>query len=203
MGLVRALVAVVLIAVAASPLLSGGLVTGSGVPSVYAEAGRIVVQDKKDKDNEKKDKNRNSDEDSRGNRIKDEEERRAEKDNEEEDDDSPRVTTNAAPINDYQLEGWVVALRCDLAPKEIDIRTLDGVATLYQGQRDTENREDRVYCGDLIVGDYVFVHEAAKRNELAYDAYYMSCQQEREEGPDNSNDNDDDVDPNCTRIWSR
>ena len=54
-----------------------------------------------------------------------------------------------------------------------------------------------------MVGDYVFVHEADKRNEMAYDAYYISCQQEREEGPDNTNDNDDDVDPNCVHIWNR
>jgi hypothetical protein len=203
MGVVRALVAIVVIAVAASPLISGGLWTRSEVPTVYADAGRLDVQGKQDKDREKKDRNRDSDEDSKGNREKTEDERRAEKDNEEEEDDSPRVTTNAAAIDNYEIEGWVLALRCDIDPKEIDINTLDGQATLFQGQRDSNNREDRVYCGDLIVGDYVFVHEAVKRTEQAYDAYYMSCQQEREEGDDNSNDNDGDVDPNCTRIWGR
>ena len=83
------------------------------------------------------------------------------------------------------------------------IHTVDGDATLFQGPRDPVNRIDRLYCGDLMVGDYVFVHEADKRNEMAYDAYYISCQQEREEGPDNTNDNDDDVDPNCVHIWNR
>jgi hypothetical protein len=205
MGVVRALVAIVLVAVAASPLLSGGLVTRSDVPTVYADSGRLDVRGKQDKekDREKKDQNRDSDEDARGNRVKTEDERRAEKDNEEKDDDSPRVTTNASAIDNYEIEGWVLALRCDAEPKEIDINTLDGKATLFQGQRDTENRIDRLYCGDLVVGDYVFVHEAVKRTEQAYDAYYISCQQERDEGPDNSNDNDDDVDPNCTRIWGR
>ncbi len=203
MGVVRAIVAIVLIAVAASPLVSGGFLTSSDVPMVYADGSRLVVQGKQDKDKEKKDQNRDSDEDERGNRIKNEEERRAEKDNEEEEDDSPRVTTNASPLDTFQIEGWVLALRCDAEPKQIDINTVDGPATLFQGQRDENNRIDRLYCGDLIVGDYVFVHEAAKRTEQAYDAYYISCQQERDEGPDNTNDNDDDVDPNCTRIWAR
>ena len=73
---------------------------------------------------------------------------------------------------------------------------------LYQGPRDSNrnNRSDRLYCGDLMVGDYIFVQEAAKRTEQAYDAYYISCEQDRNEGPDNSNDNDDDIDPNCTHI---
>ena len=108
-------------------------------------------------------------------------------------------------MDNFELEGNVVRLNCDVQPKEIVITTVDGEATLYQGPRDTDrnNRSDRLYCGDLIVGDYIFVQEAAKRDEHAYDAYYISCQQEREEGPDNTNDNADDVDPNCTHIFSR
>ena len=94
-------------------------------------------------------------------------------------------------------------MNCHAQPKEIVITTLDGEATLYQGPRDAQNRIDRLYCGDLIVGDYVFVQEAQKRSEQAYDAYYISCQKEREEGPDNTNDNADDIDPNCTHIWHR
>lgn len=204
MGFVRALVAIVLIAVAASPLLSNGGWTRSDVPAVYADAGQIIVRDKKqDKDNEKKDKNRNSDEDSRGNRERTREERRSDKDNLEEDDDAPRVVTNTYSEDNYALEGNVVALRCDSQPKEIVIRTIDGEATLFQAPRDDHNRIDRLYCGDLVVGDYVFVHEAMKRNEGAYDAFYISCQKDRQEGPDNTNDNEGDTDPNCTHIWGR
>ncbi|MGE3270086.1 MAG: hypothetical protein AB7P40_15145 [Chloroflexota bacterium] len=203
MGVVRALVAIIVIAVAASPLVSGSLWGGSSVPAVYADAGQIVLRDKKqDKDRERKDQNRDSDEDERGNRERTEAERKSDKDNEEEDDDSPRVVTNTYAEDNYALEGHVIALNCEADPKEIVIHTLDGDATLFQGPRDEQNRIDRLYCGDLLVGDYVFVHEAMKRNEMAYDAFYISCQQEREEGPDNTNDNDDDVDPNCTHIWS-
>lgn len=203
MGLVRALVAIVLIAVAASPLVSGRFGGGAGVPTVYADFASISVQDKKDRDRERKEENRNRDEDERGNREKTREERRAEKDNLEEDDDAPRVTTNTLAKDNFEFEGFVVALNCEAQPKQITIRTVDGEAVLFQGPRDTENRIDRLYCGDLVVGDYIFVHEAQKRDETAYDAYYISCQQEREEGPDNTNDNDGDVDPNCTHIWSR
>ncbi len=203
MGVVRALVAIVLIAVAASPLVSGNFGINASVPSVYADYTSISVQDKKERDNEKKEKNRESDEDEKGNRERTREERRSDKDNEEEDDDSPRTTTNNLSEDNFALEGWVVALNCGINPKEITVNTVDGEAVLYQGPRELENRIDRLYCGDLLVGDYVFVHEAHKRNEQAYDAFYISCQQDREEGPDNENDNDDDVDPNCTHIWSR
>jgi hypothetical protein len=203
MGIVRALVALVLIAVAASPMLSGKFGTSTDVPSVYAASSSLSVLDKKDRDDEKKQKNRDSDEDSKGRREKTAEEKREKKEQEEEDDDSPRTTTNTLALDNYQLEGNVVRLNCETQPKEIVITTVDGEATLYQGPRDTENRIDRLYCGDLVVGDYVFVQEAQKRTEMAYDAYYISCQQEREEGPDNTNDNSDDVDPNCTHIWGR
>jgi len=202
MGIVRALVALVLIAVAASPMLSGRLGTGTDVPSVYADSSAISVHDKNDRDREKKEENRQRDEDEKGNREKTAEEKREEKEQEEEDDDSPRNPTDALGLDNFQLEGQVVSLNCEVQPKLIVIRTVDGEATLFQGPRDAVNRIDRLYCGDLAVGDYVFVHEAEKRNEMAYDAFYISCQQEREEGPDNTNDNEDDVDPNCVHIWS-
>jgi hypothetical protein len=203
MGVVRALVAIVIIAVAASPLVSGKLGVDTSVPSVYAEFSGVSVQGKQDRDKEKKEENRNRDEDEKGHREPNENERKAEKDNLEEDDDAPRNATNDLSEDNFALEGWVVALNCALDPKEITVNTVDGEAILYQGPRETENRIDRLYCGDLLVGDYVFVHEAMKRNEQAYDAYYISCQQEREEGPDNTNDNSDEVDPNCTHIWGR
>ena len=202
MGIVRALVALVLIAVAASPMLSGRLGTGTDVPSVYADASAISTYDKNDRDREKKEENRQRDEDEKGNREKTAEEKREEKKQEEEDDDSPRNTTNTLGLDNFQLEGQVVSLNCDLQPKEIVIKTVDGDATLFQGPRDAVNRKDRLYCGDLLVGDYVFIHEAEKKSELAYYAYYISCQQDREEGPDNTNDNDGDDDPNCVQIWS-
>lgn len=202
MGIVRALVALVLIAVAASPMLSGRLGTGTDVPSVYADSSAISIYDKNDRDREKKEENRRRDEDDRGNREKTAEEKRQEKEQEEEDDDSPRNTTNTLGLDNYQLEGQVVSLNCEVQPKEIVIRTVDGEATLFQGPRDAVNRIDRLYCGDLVVGDYIFIHEAEKKSEMAYYAYYISCQQEREEGPDNTNDNEDDVDPNCVHIWS-
>ena len=207
MGVVRAIVAIILVAVAASPLV-GGSWSNTEMSTAYASAdggaGQLVIRDKKqDKDNEKKDQNRNSDEDEKGNRERTREERRSDKDNEEENDDSPRVVTNTYSEDNYALEGHVINLNCGVEPKQIQIRTLDGEAVLFQGPRDEHNRIDRLYCGDLVVGDYVFVHEAMKRDEGAYDAYYISCQKEREEGPDNTNDNDDDVDPNCTHIWSR
>src|SRR5262249_46970806 len=144
--------------------------------------------------------NSSSDEDSKGNRIKTADEKKEEKDQLQKDNDLPRVTTNASSKDNYELEGNVVRLNCDAAPKEIVITTVDGEATLYQGPRDTNrnNRSDRLYCGDLVVGDYIFVHEAEKRNEQQYDAYYISCEQDRQEGPDNTNDNEDDIDPNCT-----
>jgi hypothetical protein len=203
MGVVRALVAIVLIAVAASPLLGSGSPIDTSAPAVYAASNPLMTQDKNERDREKKERNRNSDEDEKGNREKTEAERRSEKDNLEEDDDSPRVVTNTYSEDNYALEGHVVAINCEAQPKEITIRTLDGEARLFQGPRDAQNRIDRLYCGDLVVGDYIFVHEALKRNEGAYDAFYISCQQERDEGPDNTNDNDDDVDPNCKHIWSR
>ena len=205
MGLVRALVAIVLIAVAASPLVSGRLGASSDVPAVYAASNPFSLRDKNDRDREKKEKNASSEEDSKGNRIKTQDEKKEEKKQEEKDDDSPRNDTNALSVDNYELEGNVVRLNCDALPKEIVITTVDGEATLLQGPRDPQrdNRTDRLYCGDLIVGDYVFVHEAAKRTEQAYDAYYISCQQERDEGPDNTNDNSDDVDPNCTHIFGR
>jgi hypothetical protein len=203
MGLVRALVALVLIAVAASPMVSDRLGTGADVPSVYADTGMSSLRQKHpEKDQEEKDENRRRDEDDKGNRQKTAEERREEKEQEEQDDDSPRNPTNTLGLDNFQLEGQVVSLNCDVQPKLIVIRTLDGEVTLHQGPRDAVNRVDRLYCGDLVVGDYIFVHEAEKKSEMAYYAYYISCQQEREEGPDNANGNDDDVDPNCRHIWA-
>ena len=70
MGIVRALVVIVIIAVAASPLVSGRFGTSSDVPAVYAESFSIVVRDKQERDKEKKDKNSSSDEDDKGRRIK-------------------------------------------------------------------------------------------------------------------------------------
>jgi hypothetical protein len=205
MGMVRALVAIVLIAVAASPIVSGRLGTSTDVPSVYADSSQLVVRGKQEKDQDKKDKNKadEDDEDEKGHRKPTEQERRDAKDEEEKEDDSPRVTTNTLATDNFQLEGQVVSLNCEAQPKEIVIRTVDGESTLYQGPREPVNRIDRLYCGDLVIGDYVFVQEAQKRSEQAYDAYYISCQQEREEGPDNTNDNSDDVDPNCAHIWGR
>ena len=203
MGIVRAIVALVLIAVAASPMLSGGFGTSPDVPSVHAASSVTSLLDKNDRDREKKEENRQRDEDEKGRREKTAAEKREEKEQEETKDDSPRNPTNTLALDNFQLEGQVVSLNCEIQPKEIVIHTVDGDATLFQGPRDPVNRIDRLYCGDLMVGDYVFVHEADKRNEMAYDAYYISCQQEREEGPDNTNDNDDDVDPNCVHIWNR
>jgi hypothetical protein len=203
MGLVRALVAVVLIAVAASPMLSGRPGTGSTVPSVYADALSMSVYGKQDKDNERKEENRNRDEDEKGRREKTAEEKKEEKQQQEHDDDSPRNDTNTLSRDNFELEGTVVALNCDAQPKQIVIKTVDGEATLFSGPRETENRTDRLYCGDLLVGDYIFIHEGLKVNETAYEAYYISCQQEREEGPDNTNDNEDDLDPNCAPIFAR
>jgi hypothetical protein len=206
MGVVRALVAILVIAVAASPLF-GGVWSKSDVPSVYADAGDLVVRDKKqDKDNEKKDQNRNSDEDKKGNRERTPAERKSDKDNEEEHDSNfnPNQATNTYNEDNYVLQGQVIGLNCDAQPKQIMIHTLDGDATLFAGPRDTpkNNFTDRVYCGDLIVGDYVYVQKAMKVNEGAYEAYYISCQERWDESPDNENDNHH-VDPNCTQIWSR
>ena len=205
MGLVRAIVALVLIAVAASPMVGGGFGTSTDVPSVYAASSTTSLLDKNDRDKEKKEKNRadEDDEDERGNRKQTEEERREAKEQEEIKDDSPRNPTNTLALDNFQLEGQVVTLNCEAQPKEIVIRTVDGEATLYQGPRDPVNRIDRLYCGDLQVGDYVFVHEGQKRHEMAYDAYYISCQKEREDGDDTENENSDDIDPNCTHIFSR
>ena len=206
MGMVRAIVAIVLIAVAASPMVSGRFGTSSDVPSVYAaDWSSLTSRDKNERDKDKKEKNRQDedDEDEKGNRKLTREEEQEQKRQEEKDDDSPRNTTNAQGLDNYQLEGNVVALNCEALPKEIVITTVDGEAKLYQGPRDAVNRIDRLYCGDLLVGDYVFVHEAQKRNEMEYDAYYISCQQEREEGPDNTNENSKDVDRNCVQIWGR
>ena len=191
---------------AASPLISGMIGRSGDVPSVYADTFQVSVRGRHDeKDQDKKDKNSSSDEDDKGNRIKTSDEKQKDKDQEQKDNDLGRVTTDALGTDNFELEGNVVRLNCDVQPKEIVITTVDGEATLYQGPRDTDknNRSDRLYCGDLIVGDYVFVHEAQKQNEHAYEADYISCQQEREEGPDNTNDNEDDVDPNCTHIFNR
>lgn len=206
MSMLRVLVLVTLIAVAASPLAVNGLPAGTDVPSVYAEAtGLGVYQKHPDRDKDKKDKNRadQDDEDERGNRQPTQEEKNKEKDQLQKDNDLPRNSTNAYAVDNFELQGNVVRLNCETSPKEIEITTLDGKATLFQGPRDKVNRIDRLYCGDLRVGDYIFVQEAQKRSEEAYDAYYISCQQEREEGPDNTNDNEDDIDPNCVHIWNR
>lgn len=206
MGVVRALVAILVIAVAASPLFGGSWST-SGVPSVFADAGQLVVRDRKpERDREKKDQNRNSDEDKKGNRERTEAERKSDKDNAEEDDANfdPRQATNTYGPDNYILQGQVIGLNCEAQPKQIMIHTLDGDATLFSGPRDTpkNNFTDRVYCGDLIVGDYIYVQKSMKRDEGAYDAYYMSCQERWDESPDNENDNHH-VDPNCTHIWNR
>jgi len=203
MGIVRAIVAILLIAVAASPLVSGRYGTSTYIPAAYASSSQFVVRDKQERDKEKKDQNSSSDEDSKGNRIKTADEKKKDKEQEQKDNDLPRNDTNAQGSSDFELEGNVVRLNCDAQPKEIVITTVDGEATLYQGPRDIDNRVDRLYCGDLLVGDYIFVHDGAKRNEHAYDAYYISCEKEQQEGPDNSNDNEDDIDPNCTHIFHR
>jgi hypothetical protein len=206
MGVVRALVVVVIVAVAASPLISGWFGTSPDAKAVYADSISFGVRGKHDeRDKEKKDQNSSSDEDEKGNRIKTADEKKADKDQQQKDNDLPRNDTNTLARDNFELEGNVVRLNCDATPKEIVITTLDGEATLYQGPRDTNrnNRSDRLYCGDLLVGDYVFVHEASKRDEHAYDAYYVSCEQDRQEGPDNTNDNEDDIDPNCTHIFGR
>ena len=202
MGMLRALVVLVLVVVAVSPLAGNWLRLSADIPSVYADSVNIGMNQKHpDRDKDKKEKNRDDqdDEDERGNRHQTQEE----KDQLQRDNDLPRNTTNAYAQDNFELEGNVVRLNCQASPKEIVITTLDGEATLYQGPRDAQNRIDRLYCGDLMVGDYVFVQEAQKRSEQAYDAYYISCQKEREEGPDNTNDNADDIDPNCTHIWHR
>jgi hypothetical protein len=205
MGVVRAIVAILIIAVAASPLVGAWFGTGADTSFVYAASDQSSVRDKAERDKDTKDKNSSSDEDSKGNRIKTNEEKKDDKKQEQKDNDLPRNDTNALNRSNFELEGNVVRLNCDVQPKEIVVTTLDGEATLYQGPRDSNrnNRSDRLYCGDLMVGDYIFVQEAAKRTEQAYDAYYISCQKDREEGPDNTNDNEDDIDPNCTHIFHR
>jgi hypothetical protein len=120
MGVVRALVVIILIAVAASPLVSGKLGLSADVPSVYADFSSVSVQQKHpERDKEKKDQNRDSDEDEKGNREKTSEEKKAEKDNLEEDDDAPRNVTNALSEDNFAIEGWVIALNCAAEPKEI------------------------------------------------------------------------------------
>ena len=136
MGIVRAIVALVLIAVAASPMLSGGFGTSSDVPSVHAASSVTSLLDKNDRDREKKEKNRQRDEDEKGNREKTAEEKREEKEQEEAKDDSPRNPTNTLALDNFQLEGQVVSLNCEIQPKEIVIHTVDGDATLFQGPRD-------------------------------------------------------------------
>jgi len=206
MGLVRAFVVVIVVAVAASPLAGAWLNSGPDVGSVYAQADQTVVLGRHDEnDKDKKDKNRetSNDEDSHSNAPKFGDDKKKDKDQQQRDDDVPRNPTNTYARDNFELEGNVVRLNCDAKPPEIAITTLDGEATLYQGPKDKNGRADRVYCGELMVGDYVFVHEAQKRNEQAYDAYYISCQKEIQEGPDDENANEDNTDPNCLHIWFR
>ena len=203
MGIVRALVALVLIAVAASPMVSGRLGTGTDVPSVYADVVRDLGprQERPGQGEE-------------GRRIA-----RATR--------TRRVIARRPRRRSARRRSRKRGRRLGAQPRptpsarQLPARRPGRLAELRgpaEGDRDPHGRRrsdalpgaarpgesvDRLYCGDLQVGDYVFVHEAEKRNELAYDAYYISCQQEREEGPDNTNDNEDDVDPNCGHIWSR
>ncbi len=91
MGFVRALVALVLFAMATSPLAGRWIGTSADAPSVYADSGRLVVQGKHDeRDKEKKERNSSSDEDARGNRIKTPDEKKDEMSN------SRRTTTSRA-----------------------------------------------------------------------------------------------------------
>jgi hypothetical protein len=206
MGLIRTLVIVVLIAVAASPLAGGWFSQGERISPAYAQDDLTIVRGRHDEqDKDKKDKNRETqdDEDSHSNAPKFGNDRKDHNENEPSPADLPRDVTNTYAKDNYELEGNVVVLNCAVSPKEITITTLDGPAVLYQGPKDGNGRADRLDCGELMVGDYVFVHEAQKRNEQQYDAYYISCQQQRQEGPDNSNDNDDTTDPNCLHIWYR
>src|SRR3954453_21603918 len=86
MGVVRALVVIVVIAVAASPLISGWFGTNTEVGTAYADSSSFGVRAKHDeRDKDKKDQNSSSDEDSKGNRIKTQEERKADKKQEEKD----------------------------------------------------------------------------------------------------------------------
>jgi hypothetical protein len=206
MGLVRTLVVVVLIAVAASPIVGGWFSQSEPISPAYAQDDLTIVRGRHDEtDKDKKDKNRQTqdDEDSHSNAPTFGNDRKKDQKNENSPADKPRDVTNTYAKDNYELEGNVVALKCDAAPPEVTITTLDGQAVLYQGPKDGNGRADRLYCGELMVGDYVFVHEAQKRNEQAYDAYYISCQQQRQEGPDNSNENEDKTDPNCLHIWNR
>jgi len=207
MGLVRALVVVVMVAVAASPFIGDWFRTGTDISPAYAQGDLTIVRGRHDeKDKDKKDKNRDTqdDEDSHSNAPKFGNDRKKNQENENSPADAPRNDTNTYAKDNFELEGNVVSLNCDASPKQIVITTLDGQATLFEGpQHDGNGRADRLHCGELMAGDYVFVHDAQKRNENAYDAYYISCQQQKQEGPDNSNDNDDDTDPNCLHIWFR
>lgn len=206
MGLVRALVVMVIIVVATSPFIGGWLRQGEPVSPAYAAGDLTIVRGRHDeKDKDKKDNNRQTqdDEDRHSNAPKFGADRKKDRENENSPADLPRNDTNTYAKDNFELEGNVVALNCDATPKQITITTLDGQAVLYQGPKDHNGRADRVYCGELQVGDYVFVHDAQKRNEQEYDAYYISCQQQKQEGPDNSNDNEGDTDPNCLHIWYR
>jgi hypothetical protein len=206
MGLVRAFAVVAMVAVAASPLVGGWMSWGVDASTAFAESDQLTVRGRHDeKDDDKKNKNRETqdDEDSHSNAPKFGNDRKKDQQNENDRADLPRDDTNAYAKDNYELEGNVVGLNCDASPKQIMITTLDGQATLYEGPKDGNGRADRLHCGELMTGDYVFVHDAQKRNEQEYDAYYISCQQQKQESPDNSNDNEGDTDPNCLHIWYR
>ncbi|MFN8521724.1 MAG: hypothetical protein U0821_01285 [Chloroflexota bacterium] len=118
--------------------------------------------------------------------------------------------TNVLPLSDYEIQGYVTSLDCSVAPKLMVIRTLDGLVNSFQmiDPRDKEYKKERrvdlLRCGDLAVGDYVFIQEAEKINEGLYNAFHISCTGKRDdERRNNSNDNDEIDDPNCRYILSR
>ena len=207
MGFVRALVVILLIAVAASPLVSGRLGASTDVPAVYASSDAFGVRGDKQREGQGKE----GPEQPRPMRTPGATASRPTKRRRTTRSRSRRTTTRRATTpmpsrgTTTSWRGTSSGSTAMSSRRRSSSRRLMARRRLYQGPRESarNNRSDRLYCGDLIAGDYVFVHEAQKRTEQAYDAYYISCQQEREEGPDNSNDNSDDVDPNCVHIFGR
>jgi hypothetical protein len=215
----RFLLVLAAISLVASPVVHSGWATVlDGGPTVgIAERllgkGERGKEDKNaDKENDLAGNSRNSD---KGKKFGDERNQANNNDNGmlkegDVDDQKNAERTSLGAMNQFELQGFVTALNCEAQPKEITITTVDGSVLLRhmidknRGDYDHSTRVDLLKCGDLAVGDYLFVQEAEKQNEHLYDAFILSCTAKRDdERRNNSNDNDEIDDPNCRLILGR
>ncbi|MFN8521725.1 MAG: hypothetical protein U0821_01290 [Chloroflexota bacterium] len=216
MAWVRSFIVVAFVALLLAPLDADAVADRAGRLSPgLRKADRLLVHGRSEKREQKKEESsedkqsdldgnpRNAD---KGKRFGDERKEKEEEKAGAELAERNSVKTNRLGLEAFEIQGHVDSLHCKRSPKEIVIRTVDGLVTLRQMPEKAghEGHENEVHCDDLKPGDYVFVHEAEKQHEFLYDAYEISCTgEEDDETDDNGNENDEPDDPNCRLLLSR